>query len=168
MNMGFNTERAHAILQTNFGQGANATIALLTELPSTDHPNGVEVSATTNVVNSDTGKTEAKPNGYARIPLETITAKDGYITNTKALHFPEAEESWGTVVGFVIYSSFMGVNTRVTAENGTVSYTFYTDTGAGFCGAFQEAKVVPKETIPLFRKEYIRIGLDHTPPAINV
>lgn len=165
MSKGFTADRATAILQANFGPNyAGATIALLTHLTGDpEYPEGKEVSPTTNVDGKE------KANGYTRIPLDELDVMDGYIQNAKALHFPEAEQSWGTIVGFRIYSNFMGVNNPGSTNNqGAITgITYYQDTGLAFEGSLIEQKPVPKETIPLFRKGYIRIGLDHTPPAIE-
>lgn len=172
MSKGFTAERANAILQANFGPNyAGATIALLTHLTGDhEYPEGKEVSPTTNVDGKE------KANGYTRIPLDELELPQdedgnvlGYIQNAKALHFPEAEQSWGTIVGFRIYSNFRGVNNPGSTDNqGAITgITYYQDTGLAFEGSLIEQKPVPKETIPLFRKGYIRIGLDHTPPAIE-
>lgn len=154
---GFSAARAVAILQANFGPNySNAMIALI-------ESDGEEVDSTTMVDGV------AKPNGYARIPLgelELPVDEDGnllgYVQNKKALHFPEAVQAWGTIVGFRIISNFRGVNNA----SGS-SATYFQDSGANFDGRLQAEKVVPKETIPLFRAGYIRIGLDHEPPAIE-
>lgn len=154
MSKGFTADRANAILQANFGPNySEATIALI-------ESDGEEVDATTDV------NGVATPNGYTRIKLGALEVKNGYIQNAEALHFPEAEQAWGTIIGFRIYSNFRGINTVATGTNGT-TYSFYSDAGMGFEGSLIEQKPVPKETIPLFRKGYIRIGLDHTPPAIE-
>lgn len=155
---GFSAARAVAILQANFGPNySNAMIHLLGE-------DGEEISPTTTVDGA------AKPNGYEPIPLgelELPVDEDGnllgYVQNKKALHFPEALYAWGTIIGFRIISNFRGVNT----VSGS-TYTFYSDTGENFDGALQAEKIVTAETIPLFRAGYIRIGLDHEPPAIEV
>ena len=151
LNEGFSAARANAILQANFGPNySDAMIALI-------ESDGEEVDSTTMVDGV------ATPNGYARIKLGELEVKDGYVQNKNALHFPEALQAWGTIIGFRIISKFRGAN----AQNGS-SYTYYDDSGANFDGRLQAEKVVPKETIPLFRAGYIRIGLDHEPPAIEV
>lgn len=148
---GFSAARAVAILQANFGSNySNAMIHLLGE-------DGEEISPTTMVDGA------AKPNGYEPIPLGELEVKDGYVQNAKALHFPEALYAWGTIIGFRITSNFRGVNNA----SGS-SVTYFQDSGANFDGALQAEKIVTAETIPLFRAGYIRIGLDHEPPAIEV
>lgn len=150
LNEGFTSARAVAILQANFGPGyADAEIALI-------ESDGDEVDSTTIVDGV------ATPNGYARIKLGELEVKEGYVQNKNALHFPEALQAWGTIIGFRIISNFRGVD----SASGTATY--FQDSGANFDGALQTEKVVPKETIPLFRAGYIRIGLDHEPPAIEV
>lgn len=150
LNEGFSAARAVAILQANFGPNySNAMIALI-------ESDGEEVDSTTMVDGV------ATPNGYERIPLGELEVKEGYVQNKKALHFPEAVQAWGTIVGFRIISNFRGVNNA----SGS-SATYFQDSGANFDGRLQAEKVVPKETIPLFRAGYIRIGLDHEPPAIE-
>lgn len=157
LNEGFSAARAVAILQANFGPNySNAMIALI-------ESDGEEADSTTMVDGV------AKPNGYERIPLgelELPVDEDGnllgYVQNKKALHFPEALHAWGTIVGFRIISNFRGVNNA----SGS-SATYFQDSGANFDGRLQAEKIVPAETIPLFRAGYIRIGLDHEPPAIE-
>lgn len=147
---GFSAARAVAILQANFGPGySETTIHLI-------GADGNEISNTTEVDGV------ATPNGYEPIPLGELLAMDGYVQNEKAQHFPEALQAWETVFGIKLRSKFRGVKT---ASGST--YTFYDDSGDGFYCALQTEKVVPKETIPLFRAGYIRIGLDHEPPAIE-
>lgn len=147
---GFSAARAVAILQANFGPNySNAMIALI-------ESDGEEVDSTTDVDGV------ATPNGYERIALGELEVMDGYVQNAKALHFPEALQPWGTIIGFRIISNFRGVNTQTGS-----TYTFYSDAGENFDGALQAEKPVPAETIPLFRAGYIRIGLDHEPPAIE-
>ena len=154
MSKGFTAERANAILQANFGPNySDAEIALI-------ESDGEEVDATTDVDGV------ATPNGYTRIKLGALEVKNGYIQNAEALHFPEAEQAWGTIIGFRIYSNFRGLN-QVTTANDTTTYSWYEDSALGFEGTLVEQKPVPKETIPLFRRGYIRIGLDHTPPSIT-
>lgn len=150
LNEGFTSARAVAILQANFGPNYSGAMIALIE------SDGEEVDSTTMVDGV------ATPNGYARIPLGELEVKDGYVQNKNALHFPEALQAWGTIIGFRIISNFRGV------DNASGTTTYFQDSGANFDGALQAEKPVPKETIPLFRAGYIRIGLDHEPPAIEV
>lgn len=167
--MPFTKTRAEAILKSNFGSSSGgAKIALLTILPGESdsagvvYPNGKEVETTTMVDGAPV------PNGYQQIDLGEIEAQMGYIQNKNALHFPEAQQSWGTVVGFKISSTFKGLNEAATGSGSNAKpATYFTDSGDGFYGALKQPVIVPKETIPLFRAGYIRIGLDHMPPDIT-
>ena len=183
---GFMSNRAEQILLSNFGGSySEAYIGLLTRLPKNA------------VVDKDTGDiledavtmqeveptTNGKANGYERIKLGDMVAMGGYIQNSEEKHFPEATEDWGYVVGFIISSKFSAHKKPNTATSGTANNAeYYTSSGNCFIGALPEAtklttgkdglphygKFVGKETIALFRKGYLRIGLDHEPPAIEV
>lgn len=166
--MGFVKKRASMILQSCFGDGYSAAkIALLTQLPDDDGNNYKEVDTTVEV----DGETVAT--GYSRILLGAITAVDdsgnytGIITNTTALHFPEAEQAWGTVVGFAIFSNFQGMKTAASGSGSSATAaTYYSDAGTMcFYGELDAPVTIPKEYIPLFRKNAIKIGLDQDPSA---
>lgn len=188
---GFTKNRAQAILLSNFGdQYCETKIGLLTQLPCnaeynddggliSEAKNYVEVLPTSSVLDEETGEMVSKPNGYKRISMGAITAQDGYIQNDEELHFPEAVHGWGHIVGFIIESKFKALkkeNTSTTQNTNNATYNI--DSGVCFIGALPEAyelgadgkygKEVKEETIALFRKNYIRIGLDHEPPAINI
>lgn len=191
---GFNKARAMQILLANFGgKYCNAKIGLLTQLPEKgdqDDSDGtsstdkqmIEVSSMSDVLNEETGQIERKPNGYKRIDMKTVISQDGYIQNTEELHFPEATQPWGDIVGFVISSNFQGLDGEYEDDKGEKKNRYYTDNGDCFIGALPEAttlqvegdgrqhygKFVDKDTIALFRAGYIRIGLDHKPPAIEI
>lgn len=187
---GFTKARAEAILKANFSDlYCDAEIGLLTKLPTpavynedggliSGAQNYDEVHSTTDV--EVDGEIVAKPNGYKRISMGAIEGKDGYIQNVDELHFPEATQDWGYIVGFIIKSNFKALQKENTSTNSnTNNATYFTDSNNCFIGALPEAyvlsddgvhygKKVSKETIALFRKNYIRIGLDHEPPAINI
>ena len=162
--MGFIKKRASNILLSCFNDSyAAAKIALLTKLPD-DDGNGYEEVATVTEIDGEKVAT-----GYSRIDLGAVSAVDsdgnyiGIITNTTALHFPEAEQTWGTVVGFAIFSNFQGMKT---AASGNTSATYFTDANSMcYYGELDASVTIPKEYIPLFRKNAIKIGLDQDPSA---
>lgn len=187
---GFTKKRAVAILKANFNNlYCDTKIGLLTRLPTPEirdpDTDGViqealsyqEVPPETDVeVNGEIVK---KPNGYERIDLELIEADDdGYIQNANEIHFNEARQDWGRIVGFIIESKFKSVEQANTSTNPNTDNTRYiTDNNECFIGALKEAYTpyedgklgvpVNKNSIALFRENYIRIGLDHKPPEIK-
>ena len=81
--------------------------------------------------------------GYTRMQITVMsTASNGQISNSGGtIFFPEAEETWGTITHFALYTTAAG------------SVPFYT-------GALTAPVTVPAEYIPIFRKNSFIIGID--------
>lgn len=123
--MGFTRAKATSILSDVFKSGNK--LALLTAVdPAND------------------SYTEVSGDGYARYTIQNgdFSTSAGVTTTAQHILFGLAEGSWGTVVGFAVFSG----------------------TSLLYLGELMEAKAVGANTVPVFKKyadgEGIRVSLD--------